>query len=183
MSGTDGVRIIIPMGDLVTPLELYERAEAATTQEELKAINEEVRAFESWAKAEFEQRRTTLALEARINPEDSVIANSGAIPKDWIPERGGTVGILPGQMTYLLPGVQRYPFLGIPKVPRGRNPGNPTKGGDSGVRSGRQSASHSNSHSSHHSEVHSHASGRSTTTPRRSGGRDPYGTRRSASGY
>ncbi|KAI4167976.1 MAG: hypothetical protein LQ343_006770 [Gyalolechia ehrenbergii] len=74
--GTDGVRIIVPMGDLVTPIELYERAEAATTQEELTAIHEEARAFESWSEAEFEKRWRAMALEAKINPEDSMRANS-----------------------------------------------------------------------------------------------------------
>ncbi|KAL8995758.1 MAG: hypothetical protein Q9188_006735 [Gyalolechia gomerana] len=78
--GTDGVRIIVPMGDLVTPLELYERAEAATTLEELTAIHEEARAFESWSEAEFEKRWRAMALEAKINPEDSMHANSVEIP-------------------------------------------------------------------------------------------------------
>ncbi|KAL8934227.1 MAG: hypothetical protein Q9216_006015 [Gyalolechia sp. 2 TL-2023] len=89
--GTDGVRILVPMGDLVTPLEMYERAEAATTREELEAIHMEEQAFRSWSNAEFGKRWRAMALEAPINPEDSMHANSGAIPTSWIPETGGVM--------------------------------------------------------------------------------------------
>lgn len=75
LTGTDGVRIVVPMGDLVTPLELHERAEAATTQEEHAAIHEEARAHKKWAKAEFERRWRAMVLEAPINPKDSMRAN------------------------------------------------------------------------------------------------------------
>lgn len=181
--GTDGVRIIVPMGDLVTPIELYERAEAATTQEELTAIHEEARAFESWSEAEFEKRWRAMALEAKINPEDSMRANSGGIPKDWIPEHGGILSSRSMQSRYLMPGVKRYPLLIMPTVPLSRNHGaTSSKGGGSVVHSGSQSSNHGNSHSSRHSEAYSHASRRSAMTHRRSG-TDPYASRRSASGY
>lgn len=165
--GTAGVRIIVPMGDLVTPLELYERAEAATTQEELAAIHEEARAHESWSKAEFQRRWRAMALEAPINPADSLRANGPNLPKSWIPQRGGHISFRPGQGRYLAPGVERYPPLIMPMVPLGRKP----------------EASQSNSHSSHRSEAHSRASGRSAATQRRSGGRDVYANRSRASRY
>ena len=173
----------MPMGDLVPPLTLYERAEAATTMQELAILRAEEEVFEKWAGKEFEQRAKSMALQARINPEDSERANAG-IPKEWIPARGGVIGFGSGQATYLAPGVERYPPLEVPHFPIGRKsaPGLGA-GRGSGLHGAGVSAGHSSSHASHHSAAHSRASGTSTGGRRDGGGRDPYSSRSNASGF
>ncbi|KAL8829500.1 MAG: hypothetical protein Q9170_006147 [Blastenia crenularia] len=116
--GTPEVRVIVPMGDLVLPLEMFERAEAATAMEELSSIHQEAYAFQKWANLEWKKRARAMALEAEIDPLDAMVPVDK--PSKWDPEPGAIL-TYSTQARYLPPGVERYQPLKLPTVPLALN--------------------------------------------------------------